>query len=274
MKVKKILLSLLVIITLTSCEQTVTNVELPFKEQLVIKCIMDSGDLVDSVLITRTLPPLEIYDPNKALVKDAKVVISDGTNNFELSFANGYYNSSNLIAEFGKTYTLTVEWKGKKATATTFVPNPVEISKIEYEINKKTDTWSEWFEINIFSMIKPVKNVVFNSGYVMYDQGFNSYNFYNISREIDVNSAGFCKVSFFNGYFGELMDTNKVKQFFKDYVYVLCSYDAQFYPYFITRYNGQSGDEIFGGSSNNIQWNIKGDGIGLFLGRSTTYRKI
>lgn len=274
MKLINIFIIFFLSVVLFSCEETVTNVELPYVEQLVISCVLENGDLVDSLRLERTLPPLEYYNEEKALVKDAKVKITDGEQNYELLYEDGYYRSNDLVAQAGKTYSLSIEWKGKKATAFTFVPYPVEIPEIEWEINKKTDTWSEWFEINIFSMIKPVKNVVFNSGYAKYSHEFNSYDFYNISREIDVNSAGFCKVSFFNGYFGEPMDTNKVKQFFKDYVYVLCSYDAQFYPYFITRYNGQSGDEIFGGNSNNIQWNIKGDGIGLFLGRSTTYKKI
>ncbi len=274
MKVKNILLSLLVIITFTSCEQTVTNVELPYKEQLVISCIMNNGDLVDSVVITRTLPPLEIYDINKAMVKDAKVIIFDGTKNHELSFDNGYYKSKNLIAEAGKTYTLTVEWKGKKATASTFVPYPIVIPEIKWDVKESSDMWGNWFEVTIYSMIEPSKNVVYNSGYILdYHSGYYP-SFYNISREIDVNSDGLCKVVFVNGYYFESSDIGKLKENFKDYICVVHAYDAQFYTFFITKYNGQSGDEIFGGNSNNIQWNIKGDGIGLFLGRATTFTKI
>jgi len=273
MKQKKSLIVLLLSVILFSCEETITDVELPYVEQLVVSCVLENDDLVDSLRLERTLPPLEHYDEDKALVKDAKVQINDGDSTYDLFYSDGYYRTSNLIAQAGKTYKLNVEWKGKKATATTFVPNPVEIPKIEFEIRKTTGQWGEAYEVNVFSMIKLVKNVVYNSGVLNNSQGHGSYDFFNIYREIDVNSDGYCKVSFTNWYFYQPIDTNIIKEIFYDYSGVLSSYDAQFYQYFITRFNGQSGDEIFGGNSNNIQWNIKGDGIGLFIGRSTSYKK-
>lgn len=273
MKLKNIIVLLVLSVILIACEETVTNVELPYVEQLVVSCVLENGDLVDSLRLERTLPPLESYDEEKALVKDAKVEISDGENIFNLYYFDGYYRSNSLIAQAGKTYKLNVEWKGKKVTATTFVPPPIEIPKIEYEITTITDQWGKLFDLRVYSMIKPVRNVVFNSGYFVTYHGANSYDFFNIYREVDTNSSGYCKVNFFSGMFYELIDTSNVNNFFKDYVFVLCSYDAQFYQYFITRFNGQSGDEIFGGNSSNISWNIKGDGIGLFIGRSTTYKK-
>lgn len=268
-----ILLSIIAILNI-SCEQTVTNVELPYVEQLVIDCIMDSGDLVDSVIITKTLPPLAKWEIEKTIVTDAKVTISDGTKIYELNYQNNFYNSKDLIAESGKTYYLTVEWKGKKATATTFVPYPIEIPEIKWDVREASDFWGQWYEVTPYALVKPTKNVVYNSGYITtyHSGGYPTY-FY-IARETDINADGLIKIDFFNGYYTENADINYIKQYFKDYVFVLHSYDKQFYQFFITRYNGQSGDEIFGGNSNNIQWNIKGDGIGLFIGRATTYKKI
>jgi|GEM_PF-6185946 len=157
MKQKKSLIVLLLSVILFSCEETITDVELPYVEQLVVSCVLENGDLVDSLRLERTLPPLEHYDEDKALVKDAKVQINDGDSTYDLFYSDGYYRTSNLIAQAGKTYKLNVEWKGKKATATTFVPNPVEIPKIEFEIRKTTGQWGEAYEVNVFSMIKPVK---------------------------------------------------------------------------------------------------------------------
>ena len=272
MKLNSILIILFCSIILFSCEETVTNAGLPYIEQLVVSCVLENGDLVDSLRLERTLPPLEHYDEEKALVKDANVQINDGENTYNLFYANGYYRSYNLVVQAGKTYILNIEWKGKKVTATTFVPHPIEIPKIEFEIIKKSGQWGETYEVNVISMIKPVKNVVYNSGVLKNTNGLISYD-YNIYREIDVNSDGYCKVFFTNWFFYQPIDSNILKQIFHDYYGVLSSYDAQFYQYFITRYNGQSSDEIFGGNNNNIQWNIKGDGIGLFIGRSTTYKK-
>lgn len=274
MKIQNIIFTPIFLFFLISCEETVTNVDLPYVEQLVINCILDNGELVNNVTITRTLPPLEIYDIEKAQVKDAKVIISDGTKNYELFFKDGYYHSNDLIAESGKTYSLKVEWNGKIATATTFVPYPNEISEIKWDVKQSPDMGGTWYEVTSYAFLKPSPNVVYNSGYTTESQHGGYSSLFNIARETDVDSNGFCKVIFINGFYFETSDITEIKKLFQNYVCIVHSYDAQFYPFFITRYNGQSGDEIFGGSSNNIQWNIKGDGIGLFIGRATTFKKI
>lgn len=259
---------------MVSCEESVTNVELPYVEQLVIDCIMESGDLVDSVIISKTLPPLAKWEMEKTIVTDAKVTISDGTKNYELTYQNNFYNSKDLIAESGKTYTLTVEWKGKKATATTFVPYPIEIPEIKWDVKEASDSWGKWYVVTPYALVKPTKNVVYNSGYITSYHGGGYPSFIGIARETDINSEGLVRVNFVDGYYLENVDMNNLKKYFQEYIFVLYSYDKQFYQFFITRFNGQSGDEIFGGNSNNVLWNIKGDGIGLFLGRATTYKRV
>ncbi|RPI71382.1 MAG: hypothetical protein EHM47_10325 [Ignavibacteriales bacterium] len=47
-------------------------------------------------------------------------------------------------------------------------------------------------------------------------------------------------------------------------------YDNAFYDYFSTQGSGQTPDAIFGQSGSNVKWNITGDGIGMFIGRTDT----
>lgn len=271
MKIKKILIISFISILFISCEETVTNIQLPYVEQLVVSCILEDGNLVDSLRLERTLPPLDNYVEEKAIVKDAKVEISDGASSYQLYYENGYYKSNNLIPQAGKTYNLKIEWKGKIVKATTFIPYIVEIPEIKYTLKEKQDAWSKWYELEIYSLIKPVKNVVFNSGWLNNHMGMNN-QFNHICRDIDVNTEGNCKVVFLNNFYIQSNDLNTITNFLKELVFVVYAYDTQFYPYFITQYNGESSDAIFGGSTNNISWNVKGDGIGLFLGRAVAFK--
>lgn len=259
----------------TSCEEEITNVQIPYVEQIVINCILENGELVDSILITRTLPPLDDFDLEKAIIKDANVTISDGNKTYDLFYKNNYYHSKDLYPESGKVYTINVLWNGKKAYAKTFVPKPVEPQSIQWDIKQVIFENQIYYEITPYILVKPMKNVVFNSGYYFsYQEGYYFASLDNIAREIDVDQNGNCKINFLTTQYFSDRDLEKVKEFYKNYKFVVYAYDEQFYPYFITRFNGNSTDGILGGSSNNIIWNIKGDGIGLFVGRSTTFLEI
>ena len=47
---------------------------------------------------------------------------------------------------------------------------------------------------------------------------------------------------------------------------ILTKYDLPYFDYYVTRREGDMNDDVFAISGNNIAWNIKGDGIGLFIG--------
>ena len=49
-------------------------------------------------------------------------------------------------------------------------------------------------------------------------------------------------------------------------------YDRAFYEYFISQGSAQIPDAIFGQPGTNVRWNVKGEGIGMFVGRMDTIR--
>jgi hypothetical protein len=96
---------------LNSCEETVSNIELPYEEKLVIRGILTAGDTINNIAVTRTLPPLEEATYENSLVSDAVLEISEDfegeTKIYKLNFLSTYkYGLNNLIAKEGANYTL------------------------------------------------------------------------------------------------------------------------------------------------------------------------
>jgi hypothetical protein len=59
------------------------------------------------------------------------------------------------------------------------------------------------------------------------------------------------------------------------YVASVTAFDKAYYTYALTRSRGQQASNLFGGTNGeNVVWNIKGDGIGLFIGVATAQRVV
>lgn len=258
---------------LTSCEENVTGVELPYKEELVVRCILEEGIQPNNIRIERTLPPLEDYSVEKALVTDANAIISDGTNNYSLTYSNGYYYSNDLIPLTGKEYTLTVKWKGKTATARTSIPKKVNFTKVEFDKKTSYNEWGNGTEVKFYTWVDAEPNSVYIGGIASF-WGSNTWYSGSISQYSERNSEGKVKVMFEEIIFSDMtMDSIDIVNYIRDNYYVVEAYEKEFYPYFITKYNGEQSNEIFGTSGTNVEWNIKGDGIGMFIGKSIVSKK-
>lgn len=260
---------------LSSCEQTVTGVELPYKEQLVISCILENGKPLSGVSVEKTLPPLENYSKEKAMVSDAEIKISDGQQDFFLSYRDGFYYSNELIPQSGKTYTLTAKWKNKRATATTTVPVAPTLGDPVYITKEVHYLWGgPSVEVYCTFRIEPEENSAYIGGIL---GGFMPQIHYSdrIYRYQDKDEAGnIYPVFYFDYYPKEDFDLQYIKNIMKNRTTVVSAFDKQFYNYYVTRWNGESSDAIFGSSGLNVQWNIKGDGIGLFIGRADATKKL
>jgi hypothetical protein len=68
-------------------------------------------------------------------------------------------------------------------------------------------------------------------------------------------------------------DTFNVKYDINQYTSHVDAIDQQYYFYYLTRSEGNSGDDIFGTTGLNIRGNIRG-AIGLFIGMTSTSKKI
>lgn len=129
----------LVILTvlLLACQRE----ETPRSPILVVEGWIESGG-APMVLLSESVPVQENQEiaPRQLLdnvAKWAKVTVSDGTRTEILTgmanpdyFPPYVFTSGTMKGEVGKTYTLTVEYKDYKATATTTIPAPVSIDRV------------------------------------------------------------------------------------------------------------------------------------------------
>jgi hypothetical protein len=260
---------------------------LPYEEKIVIRGVLKPGKPVqyeDAIQISRTLPPLEAFTAEKAVLRDAEAVITSDGNQYILDFhptavSGGYYENNELIIEAGKTYTLTVKWRGKTAFATTYVPEePVyQELKLDYEKRKYyPNNVPTVFDYPIVkTLITPRPNECYSITANLVEKrdtisgGTNIGQFEEVCRSEETNSAGFVPVrtdvpaSTYGRSGGEPL----LRQGDSVFVQVF-AFDKAFYDYFLTR--GNNNNDGFFSNPSNVQWNVKGDGIGMFIGLTGT----
>jgi len=265
------ILSTLLLLTL-GCEQTVDNPDLPYEEQLVIRAVLEAGKNVDDIEITKTLPPLETFTHGKALIEDAEVIIkSDGiSDTLSYNRVSQRYYSNDLVPVSGKKYSLEVKYKNLKATAITLVPETVEIDSFYYR-KIEEDRWEGeiYWSYIVYAEFIPKSDDVFLGGSSYINDPYINY-YYDIKRSRDILQNGKISLPFMYFYPN---DTNKIGQELRNFNAHIISFDQAYYNYFITRWEGGGGDDIFGTSGVNVRGNIKG-GIGLFIGMSSTEKRI
>ncbi len=266
---KKIYLFLILLtgFGLSSCEEEITGVTLPYREQLVIRAVLQAGEKIGNIRVERTIPPLENYTVEKALVKDAVLIIDDSEQLDTLTYKNGYYNSK-LTAQSGKLYKLYAIWKNHRAYGETIVPEQASFDEIFIEFTKDTTIYENYYKATVYTNITPNANYVYTAGISFDNIIYGNYDeIFTYSQRASNNRLRIC----FTYTGGD--DTLEVKKQLNNYKFVILSYDKQYYDYFITRYNGNSDDDIFGNVGANVRWNIRGDGIGMFIGRNIVVKK-
>jgi len=263
----------LMLIMCSSCEQIVSDVSLPYKEQLVIRAIIQPGLHLQDFTLTRTLHPLDDYNKEKALVKDAAITISDGTNNYTLTYDGKNYVNDQILFEAGKTYSMTAQWKNLKATSKTTIPQTIEIEEITYE--KQINNYGYYIDTSyvIYGIFTPQPGVVYKTAYHELERPKYLRYSWEIYTYNNRNAQGKVKAYIVSIGAGDKDDTY-IQNYIRQLAIHLFAYDEPFLNYHNTRHHGESDIGFFGSEGLNILWNIEGDGIGLFIGMNhTIYRK-
>ncbi len=174
--IHKLFLLLLSLGCIMACEQKIALDLDEYEGKIVVQSILEPGKN-PQVFLTKSRALLGFSDVNTIeFVKDAEVSIRvDGQSillDLETGFdeysgftetPGGYYHYEDTIAlfyyttemdiEVGKTYELSVNRPGQALTASTTVPNPVEIDELVYE----ESTWtSEWGEVYTDEYLKAI----------------------------------------------------------------------------------------------------------------------
>ena len=240
-----------------SCEETVNGVELPYQELLVIRAELRANEQF-TVVIRKTLPPLEEFLEESSRITGVTAYIEcEGKKYPLISDGGSYFSNSELIPKPGKTYKLYAEWKNHKATAETTVPFNND-SAYNYNIIKKItdDEWGDQrYEYTITADVRLAGNCVAMINAI----GYNQY--YNTPKELCTKLE--------KDFFGNIVIGKYISWSYDDFQLssvVITKYDNPYFDYYVTREEGDMNDDVFAIAGNNIAWNIKGDGIGLFIG--------
>ncbi|MCX6155301.1 MAG: DUF4249 family protein [Candidatus Kapabacteria bacterium] len=275
---KNILFSSIIVLLLYSCgEETVINATFPFVEKIIIRGVLNQGDDSVSIKVYKTLPPLENYSPERAIIKDAFVTIDhDGViDTLKYTGYNFTYSSKKLAVIANKTYNLSVNWNGKFATASTLIPPKVDLGKLKISYTLDSNMYRKQFILNHNYFIKSDPNFVYLYGYTNIQSPAVEYDKFYIDtclRDLDSDPAN--SLLRLNVYSPEVIDTVTPPQLYNDYFAFVEIYDYQYYPYYLTAANANKELSLFSSGSSIVGWNIIGEGIGLFIGRSYSYKKI
>ncbi len=272
MKYLKILTILFFSIILFSCVEVIENPNLPFEERIVVYGILEPNVPLE-LFINKTIPALTEY-PSFSILRDANVQIESEGRIYVLyvkdsvypNIVESFFTSDELIIQEGKTYNLTVNWRGKTVKSTTHIPpKPIATSVWNSDTSNSDLAFMQAFRTNISAKnvpngiimgiladkdtIKPFNDLFFiDNPYELMD--------YNLSQDSTI-------ISFSRGF---------DDPFYNSYPYArLIAFDPAFLLYYRTLDGRNNNDGIFGGGGRNPIWNVTGDGLGLFLGVNPGY---
>ncbi|MFA6569899.1 MAG: hypothetical protein WCT77_01545 [Bacteroidota bacterium] len=265
-------------LALSSCEETIEGVTMPYVEQLVIQGVLEKGKTAE-VRISKTMPPLSNPTIEDAEIKNAVAFITVDSIKYTLNYTSkGYYKNDSLSIVSGKNYNLEVSWNGKKATAVTTVPEEPVITNLERKVIQNNAPYGYMmYNIQYFAIVSAQKNTVYLGGRTDFANGNllgMSYP-YNSASMLDAGATdNNLKILLISDY----SDTDSLyyerdNSYYYSGIFVE-SYDPQFNDYYKTHNNGQGGNDIFGMQGTNVKWNIKGEGIGLFIGRAVVNKML
>lgn len=286
---------LILILILTACEKNVT-VEVPkADEQIVIEGYIETGTN-PFVILTRTLPFFgSINTSTSSLLENtitgALVTINNGTVVDTLTQLAGtdygIYTTTRMVGEIGKNYSLTVSVNGKVLSATTSIPNPVQLDSVWWKADGQRDSlgfaWAHltdpdtlgncyrWFarRMNRYTYGENAgkqkdSTFIAPQGSAFEDKFFNN-------RSFDFNAI---RGQFLNSQKDDDQDIERI--YFKrgDTIVVkFCSIDRAHFEFWRTEESqvGSNGNQF--GSPAPITSNING-GLGIWGGYATTFDTI
>lgn len=258
MKISSLALCVCLALLSVACEEIVDDPgALPYHEKLVIRGVLEEGRSLDSISVTRTLPPLERYSDEKAIVRNALVLVRhNGQTDTLTDHGNSRYFKPGIAIHSGDIFELTVEWNGKRATAVTTIPQiPVVLSAerilpdtYEYssgylEATITPRSTEAYTATSLYRYPPPNQNIIMSTNYP-----------YQVKRP--TGDEPVLTIRSYS-YWGDISGDEYI---------IVHAYDAPFYDYYTTF--GQNSEELFGVSGQQVQWNVHGDGIGMFIGRA------
>jgi hypothetical protein len=278
---------------LDACSNTVdaSKLEFPYEEKIAIGGFLFAGDSVETILLSATTP---ILDSSKAKVLDGveAVIRVDGrayplalqrtqtstgkmTPSFfsQLQQQKVLYRPAGLVGIAGKTYTIEVKWNGKTAQATTTIPMPLEPDSVAIFTDEKR------ISLTARAIIRPRANETYSMIHTHVGTSRNRpltviSPYSPLGRLQEAQADGKLTLSSaiptFDRFSEGLTWLYDSLDSFQSHATVY-AYDGQYWDYYQSQQQkNRTADIVAITAGSNLQWNVKGDGYGLFIGVSST----
>jgi hypothetical protein len=260
--------TILLTLTQLACEQEIVENDLSFQEKLVVRSILTAGNLIE-VYFGRTLPLNIPFDPEKANLSDVFAYVkNNNTIDTLIHTGSGIYRTSSMIARNGEEFEMFAEWNNKTAFAVTQVPFSTTFQNgrlVEENVNGETTFY-------IQGLLDPRPGAVYGATWSI----INSVENYRLEdsvisvllRESDKNLQNRLTIK------SRDINPELVQQWRNSFFIRVHAFDEEFYNFFITQDANNATNNVFSQSGINLRWNIEGDAIGMFIGKSDFLIKI
>ena len=254
---------------LVGCKVPVYDADIQFVDRLVINGMLVPGQQITGIYVGKMLPVTTTPDPTDAEVHDATATITVDGQAFPLTHAgSGLYGNSTIVAVPGKTYGLTVEWNGLKATAMTLVPFVPDSSTVTF-----TRTAHQFGQVSsiVIAHSGEVYGLTLIHGYRRTAYDVMNHDYIPVQRLVRATEAGpDGKIDLVSGSIS--LALNEISDTLWATVSAL---DDQFYKYYYSSGNTSDFENlVLGVPPGSPNWNVSGDGVGLFLGRAAGTKTI
>lgn len=254
------LLLVLMILPIAGCENNLEEAEFPFEFRLVVRGILEEGQPLKNIYIGRTMPIQDSISPVFSRLTDASVaVLIDDRLVRLIHTSNGLYENQSITVKRNTTYTLIASWEDKTATAVTYVPLPGTINSPEVKPFQKNGV--TYYRIE--SVITPMGDEAYAAVWQLLNASGQNVVGEGKSTGPAIKRRSPSELSFkvATEEFTGLASNNKIGM-------RLYIYDGAFYDYYMTQNPNQVTDLTFGQPQAGVKWNVSGDGIGMFIGRT------
>ena len=281
---------------LGGCEQTVNIAELPFEEKIMVEGILKADSIIE-IVFSKTVPVLDtqnlytIDTVNNRITTLQGTISIDGISYPLIHMNNGRYRifdaqQQSIKGKIGSMYMLNASWNDKIIYAQTQIPiaHKPDILSISIDTNRSSVYgYQDYIKVFISLSYHPEdKEAIVHT--INTISPFDKSFFYN---EIDtVNYKEFNYPQYFPPYYFTKKEIPHISSFYiwlyapssitisealsmyADSKIITKHYDKAMKEYIDTQYFGDNLGGIFGGGGTGIHWNIKGQGLGLFIGYS------
>lgn len=280
---------------LGGCEQTVNVAELPFEEKIMVEGILKADSMIE-IVFSKTVPVLDtqnlytIDTVNNRITTLQGTISIDGISYPLIHINNGRYRifdaqQQSIKGIIGSIYMLNASWNDKIIYAQTQIPIAKKPTILGINIDTSRSSvygYQDYIKVFISLSYHPEdKEATVHT--INTISPFDK-SFYN---EIDtLNYKEFNYPQYFPPYYFTKKEIPHISSFFT-WLYVPTGitisealsmyaaskiitkhYDKAMKEYIDTQYYGDNLGGIFGGGGTGIHWNIKGQGLGLFIGYS------